>query len=111
MKTNIRLVIGATIAALGGAITLISEAKVGGVYWSNRGSGDVVVKRCRWYQWCLCAWLLWSQRMCPLLTYYWIDQFNASHPVARRGLRVAQQAPGCRWLDEPLGWGRSLVLR
>ena len=45
MKTNIRLVIGATIAALGGAITLISEAKVGGVYWSNRGSVDVVVKR------------------------------------------------------------------
>ena len=47
--TNIGLAIGTAIAALGIAITVVPEAKAGGIYWNNNGGGGVVVNRGYYY--------------------------------------------------------------
>jgi len=91
MKTNIGLVIGTAIAALGIAIAAVPEAKAGGVYWINNGGGGVVVnrgyhysprgyynygsnyygrRRVVWSERRLCPWLLRSRRMYPLLSHH-----------------------------------------
>ena len=50
MKTYIGLAIGTAIAAIGISITAVPGAKAGGVYWSNRGGGAVVVNRGYYYR-------------------------------------------------------------
>ena len=41
--SNIRLAIGAAIAAIGLAVAAVPEAKAGSIYWNNYGSAHGVV--------------------------------------------------------------------